>query len=64
MARRKDHSHDQLHKMALDATREIAEKEGLSGITARRIAKQIGYSPGTLYNVFENLEDLIIQNIS
>ena len=61
MARRKDHSHDQLHKMALDATREIAEKEGLSGITARRIAKQIGYSPGTLYNVFENLDDLIIQ---
>ena len=61
MARRKDHSHDQLHEMALDAARDIAEKEGLSGITARRIAKQIGYSPGTLYNVFENLDDLIVQ---
>ena len=60
MARRKDHSHDQLHEMALDAAREIAEEEGFRGITARRIAKQIGYSPGTLYNVFENLEDLIV----
>lgn len=61
MARRKDHSHDQLHKMALDAARDIAEEEGLRGITARRIATQIGYSPGTLYNVFENLDDLIVQ---
>ena len=61
MARRKDHSHDQLHMMALDAAREIAEEEGLRGITARRIATKIGYSPGTLYNVFENLDDLIVQ---
>lgn len=33
----------------------------LRGITARRIATNIGYSPGTLYNVFVNLEDLIVQ---
>ena len=59
MARRKDHSRDQLHTMALDAAREIAEEKGLRGVTARRIAAKIGYSAGTLYNIFENLDDLI-----
>ena len=60
MARRKDHSHEQLHTMAMDAARELVEEEGLRGITARRIADKIGYSAGTLYNVFENLDDLIV----
>ncbi len=61
MARRKEHTHDQLHTMALDAAREIAGVEGLRGLTARRIATKIGYAPGTLYNVFDNLEDLVTQ---
>ena len=60
MARRKDHSRDELYAMALDAARELAEEEGLGGITARRIAAKIGYSAGTLYNVFENLDALIV----
>ncbi len=46
--------------MALAAAREIAETEGLGGLTARRIAGRIGYSAGTLYNVFEDLDDLIV----
>ncbi len=60
MARRSDHSREELHDMALAAARNIAEKEGLRGLTARRIAKEIGYAPGTLYNLFENLDSLIV----
>ncbi len=60
MARRSDHTRDELYEMALAAAREIAEKDGLRGLTARRIAREIGYSPGTLYNVFEDLDDLIV----
>ncbi len=60
MARRSDHSRDELYDLALAAAREIAEKEGLRGLTARRIAGEIGYSPGTLYNVFEDLDELIV----
>ena len=44
--------------MAMAAAREIAEKEGLRGLTARRIAREIGYTVGTLYNLFDNLDDL------
>ncbi len=47
--------------MALAAAREIAEAEGLRGLTARRIAGRIGYSVGTLYNLFEDLDELIFR---
>ena len=47
--------------MAMAAAREIAEVEGLRGVTARRVAARIGYSAGTLYNVFESLDDLIVR---
>lgn len=60
MGRRSDHSRDELFAMALKAARDIAEEEGLRGLTTRRIAREIGYTVGTLYNVFENLDDLIV----
>ena len=60
MGRRSDHSRDELYAMALKAARDIAEEEGLRGLTTRRIAQEIGYTVGTLYNVFENLDDLIL----
>lgn len=31
----------------------------MAALSARAIAKKIGYSPGTLYNVFKNLDDLL-----
>lgn len=46
--------------MILSSSREILERDGINGLSARAIAKQIGYSPGTLYNVFKNLDDLIV----
>ena len=49
--------------MALAAAWEIVGKDGLRELTARRIAAQIGYSAGTLYNIFEDLDDLIVQLI-
>ena len=60
MGRRSDHSREELFEMALSAAREIAEELGLDGLTIRRIAGRIGYSHGTLYNLFDDLDDLII----
>lgn len=61
MARRSDHSRAELSELAIAAAREIVAAEGLESLTARKIAQAIGYSPGTLYNVFEDLDDLIVQ---
>ena len=61
MGRRSDHTREQLREIALDAAAEIVAAEGLRGLTTRRISDKIGYTVGTLYNVFEDLDDLIIQ---
>ena len=60
MARRSDHSKDEIRDMALNAARAMAEQQGLPGISARKVATEIGYTVGTLYLVFKNLDDLIL----
>jgi AcrR family transcriptional regulator len=60
MGRRSDHSKEQLYELALRAAGEIIEADGPRALTARNVADAIGYSPGTLYNLFQNLDDLII----
>lgn len=60
MGRRSSHTPEELRELILDAARAIVEKDGLSGLSARTIAKRIGYSPGTLYNVFANLNDILL----
>jgi AcrR family transcriptional regulator len=61
MARRADHSREELSDLALAAARDLAAQRGLPGLTARNVAKAIGYSPGTLYNLFEDLDDLVMR---
>lgn len=61
MARRNDHSAEELKRLALAAASQIATEEGLRGVTVRRVAERIGYAPGTIYNLFDNLDDLIVQ---
>ena len=61
MARRSDHTREELHRLALDAARKITEKDGLRGLKARQIVRDIGYTIGTLYNLFDDLDDLVLQ---
>lgn len=58
MGRRSDHSRDELLKLAVDAAEKIITAEGVKGLTARRVAKEIGYSVGTIYNLFDDLDAL------
>jgi len=60
MARRSDHSREELYDMAMNAAREIVQRDGMRALTARNLAAAIGYSPGTLYNLFENLDELAL----
>ncbi|MFA5901930.1 MAG: TetR/AcrR family transcriptional regulator [Hyphomicrobium sp.] len=60
MGRRSIHTPEELRELIIDATTTIIEQDGLEGLSAREIAKRVGYSPGTLYNVFENLDDLLL----
>ncbi|RVU38188.1 TetR/AcrR family transcriptional regulator [Hwanghaeella grinnelliae] len=60
MARRSDHNREELYALAIGAARQIVESDGIKALTARNVADVIGYSPGTLYNLFDNLDDLIV----
>ena len=60
MGRRSTHTPQQLRVLILDAAQEIIEAQGLAGLSAREIARRIGYSPGTIYNIFANLDDVVL----
>lgn len=61
MGRRNDHSREEIQALALQAATQIIETQGLQGLSARKVAAAIGYTVGSLYLVFENLDDLILQ---
>jgi AcrR family transcriptional regulator len=60
MGRRSLHSADELRELIISASTELIQEAGLGGLSAREIARRINYSPGTLYNSFENLDDLVL----
>lgn len=60
MGRRSDHDRQELNNLILHATEKLVAKNGFSSLTSRKIASEIGYTVGTLYNVFANLDDIIL----
>ncbi len=60
MGRRSVHTAEELRELILSAATGLIETGGLASLSAREIARRIEYSPGTLYNVFENLDDLVL----
>lgn len=61
MARRNDHTREELRALALAAAEDIISTQGLSGLSARKVAANIGYSAGSLYQVFRSIDDLCWQ---
>jgi len=61
MARRSDHSREEIRQMALEAAETIVAAEGYKGLSTRKVASAIGYTAGTLYLVFDSQEDLVLQ---
>lgn len=60
MARRSEHSLEELRAMVLDAAENIVIEEGFSALKVRKIAVEIGYTVGSIYMVFANMADLIM----
>lgn len=61
MGRRSEHTPEGLRALIIEASEGIMATHGLAGLSAREIARSVGYSPGTIYNIFESLDDLILQ---
>ncbi len=60
MARRSDHSKEELRELAIQTGYELIDNNGFSGFSARQVAANMGYTVGTLYNVFGSLELFIL----
>lgn len=58
MARRSDHTKDELKDLILNTAIGIVKDEGFEKLTARRLAKDIGYTPGTIYNFYGSMDGL------
>ncbi len=60
MARRYDHKPKELKELAIDAGLKIIKNEGFKGFSTRRVATDIGYTVGTIYNIFGSYDDFIL----
>jgi AcrR family transcriptional regulator len=61
MARRSDHTREELAALVIEAASALAAREGLRGIAMRRIAERIGYAPGSIYNAVGDLDDVVLR---
>lgn len=59
MGRRAQHTSEQLRTMIINAARQIIENRGVAKLTARQIALRIGYSPGSIYNQFSSINEIL-----
>lgn len=60
MGRRSDHTREELKELAVNTAYDISAVDGLAGLSARKVASRMGYTAGTLYNLFENFDGLVV----
>src|SRR5262245_50246967 len=60
MGRRSDHSRPELEALILAEGHRLLAETGFARFSAREVAKRIGYSIGTIYNHFADLDRLMM----
>lgn len=56
MARRSEHSKEEIKELAIASACKLIVEKGNEGFKARSVAKEMGYTVGTLYYIFGNME--------
>lgn len=60
MARRADHTHEELRALVIGAAHDIIVETGPHSLSTRAIARRIGYAQGTLYEHFADLGEILL----
>ena len=55
---------DEMRSKMLGIAKRVVADEGLGALQARRVADEAGCAVGTIYNVFKNLDNLIVETNS
>ncbi len=61
MARRADHTKEELARLVVDTAEELIAEEGIDNFSARSLSRAIGYTAGTLYHHFKDLDEIVTQ---
>ncbi len=61
MARRSDHTREELAALVIAAAQRIAASDGASHATMRRIATDIGYAAGSIYNAVGDIHTVLLR---
>jgi len=61
ISERKERQKAELRQRILDASREIVHSDGLEGLTMRKVADAIEYSPATIYLHFPGREEIAME---
>ena len=60
MARRNDHSKDELQRLILNTVKDFLNHYPTQELSLRKVARLIGYSPATVINSFGSYNDLLL----
>ncbi|WP_041527155.1 TetR/AcrR family transcriptional regulator [Paracoccus aminophilus] len=52
---------EELRKSIVETSKSILDREGAEGLSARAIAREIGYTAASIYNVFESMSDILME---
>ena len=60
MARRYDHTKEELRSLIINSARDMIAEGGFESLSSRKIAKRINYTSGTLFYEFGTLADIVL----
>jgi AcrR family transcriptional regulator len=60
MGRRSDHSRTELRELIIEEGHRQMAEQGFAHFSARQVARAIGYSVGTIYNLFPSIDHLLL----
>lgn len=61
MARPRQYDHDALRASTIEAARRLLEEGGPAALTARALAKAVRTTPGTIYNLFSGMNEVLLE---
>ena len=60
MARRSDHTREELRELLVREGHALMAETGFARFSGREVAKRAGYTVGTIYNIFGSLDGLLL----
>lgn len=61
MARPRQYDHEALKVSTIQVARRLLEEGGPEALTARALAREVGATPGTIYNLFGNMNAVLLE---